>query len=93
MSTEAINLQRITEALDDHNGKCEFEATAIVMNPFEVSRLGWDEVKGVPIIGDPSVPTGRMRIECDKPDENLIDESELLAPPEYAGVSPHYGAE
>ena len=34
------------------------------MNPFEIERLGWEEIRGVPIVGDPNVATGRFNIVC-----------------------------
>ena len=34
------------------------------MNPFEVERLGWDSIRGLPIRPDPSLGTGAFRIIC-----------------------------
>ena len=34
------------------------------MNPFEVERLGWDQIRGLPIIPDGEIGTGRFRIVC-----------------------------
>ena len=36
------------------------------MNPFEVERLGWDSMRGLPIIGDPEIGTGRFRVVCSR---------------------------
>jgi len=34
------------------------------MNPFEVERLGWDDIMGIPIVGDLQIGTGRFRLVC-----------------------------
>ena len=30
------------------------------MNPFEVERLGWEEIRGLPIVADPEIGTGPL---------------------------------
>ncbi len=64
MSSEAKNLEAISRAIDQHNATCEWPASGVVMNPFEVDRLGWDTIRGLPIRSDPAVGTGAFRIEC-----------------------------
>ena len=64
MSSEAKNLEAISRAIDQHNKTCEYPATAVVMNPFEVERLGWDTIRGLPIRSDSELGTGAFRIEC-----------------------------
>ena len=66
MSSEAKNLEAISRAIDVHNRDCPFPAVAVAMNPFEVERLGWDEVRGLPIVPDESLGTGRFRIVCSR---------------------------
>jgi hypothetical protein len=63
-SSEAKNLEAISRAIDHHNATCEFPAVAVVMNPFEVERLGWDSIRGLPIRSDPALGTGAFRIVC-----------------------------
>jgi hypothetical protein len=63
-SSEAKNLEAISKAIDAHNRSCEFPAVAVAMNPFEVERLGWDSIRGLPIRPDPSLGTGSFRIVC-----------------------------
>ena len=63
-SAEAKNLEAISKAIDAHNRSCEFPAVAVAMNPFEVERLGWDSIRGLPIRPDPSLGTGSFRIIC-----------------------------
>ena len=63
-SSEAKNLEAISRAIDKHNADCPFPAVAVVMNPFEVERLGWDTIRGLPIRSDPAVGTGAFRIVC-----------------------------
>ena len=64
MSSEAKNLEAISRAIDQHNASCEYPAVAIAMNPFEVERLGWDSIRGLPIRPDPALGTGAFRIVC-----------------------------
>ena len=63
-SSEAKNLEAISKAIDAHNRSCEFPAVAVAMNPFEVERLGWDSIRGLPIRPDASLGTGAFRIIC-----------------------------
>jgi hypothetical protein len=63
-SSEAKNLEAISKAIDKHNADCPFPAVAVVMNPFEVERLGWDSIRGLPIRSDPAIGTGAFRIVC-----------------------------
>ena len=64
MSSEGKNLEAISKAIDHHNATCEYPAVAVAMNPFEVERLGWDSIRGLPIRPDPNVGTGRFRVVC-----------------------------
>ena len=77
MSSEAKNLEAISRAIDHHNGSCEFPAVAVVMNPFEVERLGWDSIRGLPIRSDPAIGTGAFRIVCAReepePEEEAVE--------------------
>jgi hypothetical protein len=64
MSAEVKNLEAICAAIDSHKESCEWPATEVRMNPFEVERLGWDEIKGLPVKGDASMQSGRFRVVC-----------------------------
>jgi hypothetical protein len=74
MSSEAKNLEAVSKAIDQHNANCPFPAVAVCMNPFEIERLGWDTIRGLPIRADESLGTGRFRIVCGG-DESELDES------------------
>jgi hypothetical protein len=63
-SSEAKNLEAISKAIDHHNASCEFPAVAIEMNPFEVERLGWETIRGLPIRPNPEMSTGSFRVVC-----------------------------
>jgi hypothetical protein len=63
-SPEAKNLEAIAKAIDQHNSNCPFPAAEVRMNPFEVERLGWEEIRGLPLVADPEIGTGRFRIVC-----------------------------
>jgi hypothetical protein len=63
---EAKNLEAISEAIDQHNANCPFPAAEVRMNPFEVERLGWDTIRGLPVVPDGNIGTGRFRIVCSR---------------------------
>jgi len=65
-SPEAKNLEAISKAIDQHNSSCPFPAAEVRMNPFEVERLGWDHIRGLPVIPDGEIGTGRFRIVCSR---------------------------
>jgi hypothetical protein len=78
-SAEAKNLEAISKAIDQHNQSCPFPAAEVRMNPFEVERLGWDTIRGLPIIGDPAIGTGRFRIICSNDlDGEGLEETEAV---------------
>jgi hypothetical protein len=65
-SAEAKNLEVISKAIDQHNMNCPFPAAEVRMNPFEVERLGWETIRGLPVVPDPEIGTGRFRIVCSR---------------------------
>lgn len=65
-SPEAKNLEAISRAIDQHNSNCPFPAAEVRMNPFEVERLGWDRIRGLPVVPDGAIGTGRFRIVCSR---------------------------
>ena len=83
MSSEAKNLEAISRAIDQHNANCQWPAVAIAMNPYEVERLGWDSIRGLPIRPDPDLGTGRFRVICAR-EEPGFEEDEVEA------VSTHF---
>jgi hypothetical protein len=80
MRADAKNLEAISKAIDHHNASCPWPASEIRMNPFEVERLGWEEVRGLPVVGDPDVGTGRFVVVCsrDGGSGDLEEEVEVL---------------
>jgi hypothetical protein len=76
-SPESKNLEAIYKAIDHHNVQCEWPAVAIEMNPFEVERLGWDTIRGLPIHGNPNMGTGSFRVVCAReqgePEEEIVE--------------------
>ena len=79
MSSEAKNLELISKAIDTHNQNCEWPAVAVALNPFEVERLGWDSIKGLPIRPDPNLGTGRYRIVCGRDEVEETEEETVEA--------------
>ena len=87
MSSEAKNLEAIALAIDRHNANCPFPASEVRMNPFELERLGWDEIRGLPIVGDPEIGTGRFRIVCSRDSEGGgVEEVEAIGTPVEVGA-------
>ena len=80
-SAEAKNLEAISKAIDHHNSSCEYPAVAIEMNPFEIERLGWDSIRGLPLRPEPGMGTGSFRVVCAR-EEGLpgeVEEVEAVA--------------
>jgi hypothetical protein len=79
---EAKNLEAISRAIDQHNANCPYPASEVRMNPFELERLGWEEIRGLPIVGDPELGTGRFRIVCSRDsDQGELEEAEAIGEP------------
>jgi hypothetical protein len=78
-SAEAKNLEVISKAIDRHNEACEWPAVAVEMNPFEVERLGWDSIRGLPIRPNPALGTGSFRIVCAREDGLPAEEETVEA--------------
>jgi hypothetical protein len=64
VSSEAKNLEVIVKAIEQHDSNCDYPAVAVAMNPYELERLGWDTIKGLPIRPDPELGTGRFNVIC-----------------------------
>ncbi len=79
MSSEAKNLEAISKAIDQHNSSCEWPAVAVAMNPYEVERLGWDSIRGLPIRPDPDLGTGRFRVICGRDEAEETEEETVEA--------------
>jgi hypothetical protein len=78
-SAAAKNLEAISRAIEQHNANCPFPAAEVRMNPFEIERLGWDEIRGLPLVPDPDLSTGRFRIVCSRDlDDTGIEEVEAI---------------
>jgi hypothetical protein len=75
MSSEGKNLEAISKAIDTHNANCDWPAVAVVMNPFEVERLGWESIRGLPIRPDANMGTGAFRIVCAREEGELEEET------------------
>jgi hypothetical protein len=81
-SASAKNLEAISKAIDQHNSSCPFPASEVRMNPFEVERLGWEEIRGLPIVPDSAIGTGRFRIVCSRDaDGGELEETEAIGEP------------
>jgi hypothetical protein len=66
VSSEGKNLEAISKAIDQHNSNCPFPAAEVRMNPFEVERLGWEEIRGLPVVPEVNMGTGSFRIICSR---------------------------
>jgi hypothetical protein len=86
-SAEAKNLEAISRAIDQHNSNCAYPAAEVRMNPFEVERLGWEEIRGLPVVADPAIGTGRFRIVCSREGGGIeLEEVEAIGSPVEVGV-------
>jgi hypothetical protein len=85
---EVKNLEAISRAIDAHNSGCPFPAVAVAMNPFEVERLGWDSIRGLPIRPDPAIGTGAFRVVCAREESEPSEEVEAVASETVPAVSP-----
>ena len=65
-TAEGKNLEAISKAIDHHNASCPWPASEVRMNPFEVERLGWETIRGLPVVPDGAIGTGRFRIVCSR---------------------------
>ena len=93
MGAEAKNLEAISKAIDQHNQNCPFPASEVRMNPFEVERLGWDSIRGLPVIPDPQISTGRFRIVCSGEGEGEeLEETEAVSSPAEVETPVEVGA-
>lgn len=83
MSSEALNLEAIAKALKQHDDSCEYPVREIRMAGFEIERLGWEDFRGIPIVADENMGTGRFRLVCDKPllDPRDIEEEVTIVQP------------
>ena len=87
MSSEGKNLEAISKAIDQHNRTCEYPAVAVAMNPFEVERLGWETIRGLPIRPDANLGTGMFRIVCARDElEHSEEETVEAVSTEYIPV-------
>src|SRR4029077_5076668 len=78
-SPEAKNLEAISRAIDQHNANCPFPAAEVRMNTFEVERLRWGQIRGLPVVPDAEIGTGRFRIVCSRDlDGEGIEEVEAV---------------
>ena len=90
-STAAKNLEAISRAIDQHNSNCPFPAAEVRMNPFEVERLGWEEIRGLPLVADPEIGTGRFRIVCSQDlEDSGLEEVEAVGR-ELVTIAPREG--
>jgi hypothetical protein len=76
---EVKNLEAISKAIDQHNEGCEWPAVAIEMNPFEVERLGWDSIRGLPVRPNAELGTGAFRVVCSREEGLPGEEVEAVA--------------
>ncbi len=83
MNSESKNLEAIYKAIDKHDAGCSQQLVAIEMCHFEVERLGWDEIRGIPLRVNEKVPSGRFNLVCEgdlTEPEQVVTEAVSSAP-------------
>ena len=76
-------MQAVCKARDAHNRSCPWggQATEVHMAWFDIERMGWEDgdvICGLVVVGDETVPTGRMRVTCDaEPGGGRTEEEEV----------------
>jgi hypothetical protein len=88
-SAEAKNLEAIYKAIDQHNATCEFPAVAIEMSPFEIERLGWDSIRGLPVRPNAEMGTGAFRVVCAREEGEPQEVVEAVAEQEVPAEPVH----
>lgn len=79
--SDALNLERISQAIDQHDANCDFPVYEIRMAPFEIERLGWEEIRGIPVKPDENMGTGRFRLVCDRDKPKALEVEEEVSQP------------
>ena len=69
-SASAKNMQAVCLAKEAHDKNCPWggSGTEVHMAWFDIERMGWEEgdlICGLVVVGDETVPTGRLRVTCD----------------------------
>lgn len=65
-NSTVLNLEAIDQALNEHDERCIGVIVEIKMNPFEVERMGFESFKGIPVVSDDAIGTGRFRLVCER---------------------------
>lgn len=81
MSASGKNLGAIYKAKQHHDANCPWggEGKRVLMSPFDVERMGWEEgdvIAGLVLVADDRITTGRLQVECDaepESDKELIE--------------------
>jgi len=69
-SPSAKNMEVVCQAKEAHDKSCPWGGTGteVHMAWFDIERMGWeagDVICGLVVVGDETVPTGRLRVTCD----------------------------
>lgn len=54
-----------------------FRLRAILIHPITQAHLGWDEICGLPVLGDEAVPEGRFRVRCEGSSHGVEEQATL----------------
>jgi len=69
-NASAKNMEAVCKAKEAHDKNCPWggKGTEVHMAWFDIERMGWEEgdnICGLIVVGDETVPTGRLRVTCD----------------------------
>jgi len=82
LDASAKNMQAVCKAKESHDASCPWggKATEVHISWFDIDRMGWEDgdvICGLVVVGDQSVPTGRMRVTCDaEPSRDRAEEEQ-----------------
>ena len=75
--SEDASIWSIRKGLDEHADTCPLRPEAILVHPATRAKLGWDQICGLPVVGDDAVPAERFRVKCEGSSHGIEDQTTL----------------
>lgn len=76
-------MEQIVKLKKEHDATCEFggKAVRILMSPFDIDRLGWedgDQIMGLTVVADETKQPSFATVECDAEPNGDIEITEAV---------------